>query len=124
MSGQTATPTPAAVAIEGNPFAVVGEWRRGNIHTHSTASDGQMSVAQVADWYAARGYDFLCITDHDLVAPDVLDPRRHGDSNIVLIPGAEIGVKLDGSLGAEICALGINEVRQRYVHPQLVIDDM
>lgn len=111
-----------SVGSDGNPFAQAGPWLRGNIHTHTTASDGQMSVAGVADWYARHQYDFLCITDHDVVAPDSLGSRST-PSGIVVIPGAEIGVKLDGSVGAEVCALGIQEVRQKYVHPQRVIDD-
>lgn len=104
-----------------NPFEMDGPWLRGNLHTHSTASDGHMTVLELARWYERHGYDFLCITDHDIVAeiPNVPEPSR-----MILIPGAEIGVKWEGAFGAEICALGIQEVRRKYVHPQLVVDDV
>ena len=106
--------------IRGNPFAAEGEWLRGNPHTHSTASDGQMTVREVAAWYEAHGYDFLCITDHDVVAELDQEPG----SKIVLIPGAEIITDCREALGAEVCAIGITEVPRIRVHPQLIIDDV
>ncbi|MDQ3024414.1 MAG: hypothetical protein M3R04_08545, partial [bacterium] len=44
-------------------------WWRGNLHAHSTASDGNLPAAQVADWYRTHGYDFLALTDHDVLNP-------------------------------------------------------
>ncbi|MCK6549037.1 PHP domain-containing protein [Myxococcota bacterium] len=37
---------------------------RGNLHTHSTLSDGAMTPEEVLDAYRARGYDFVAFTDH------------------------------------------------------------
>ena len=34
-------------------------WFKGNLHIHSTLSDGGMTLAELADLYAAEGYDFL-----------------------------------------------------------------
>ncbi len=63
-----------------------GPWLRGNLHTHTTASDGNLSPQDTVDAYAAMGYDFLAITDHDRVTPlDPLDPK-----GMTLIPGNEI----------------------------------
>ena len=39
-------------------------WLKGNLHSHTTCSDGRLSPQQRADAYAAHGYDFLAITDH------------------------------------------------------------
>lgn len=43
------------------------QWRRGNIHTHSLWSDGDDYPEMIALWYADRGYDFLCYTDHNVL---------------------------------------------------------
>jgi len=38
---------------------------RGNLHAHTTFSDGVRSPAALVGEYEARGYDFLAITDHE-----------------------------------------------------------
>ncbi len=40
-------------------------WAKGNLHTHTTQSDGDSPPEHVADWYQAHEYDFLCLSDHD-----------------------------------------------------------
>ncbi len=67
----------------------VGKFQRGNIHTHTTRSDGKQSPLEVATWYRDHGYQFLAITDHDVL----VEPTEVGDvetPNFVLIPGEEI----------------------------------
>ncbi len=41
-----------------------GRFWRGNLHTHSTLSDGCLDPAEVCRRYAAEGYDFIALTDH------------------------------------------------------------
>lgn len=63
-----------------------GPWLRGNLHTHTTESDGNLSPQAAVDAYAALGYDFLMISDHDRITPvDRLDPR-----GMTLLQGNEI----------------------------------
>jgi hypothetical protein len=50
--------------VQALPFGRPGRFYRGNIHAHSTRSDGALTPAEVAAAYRARGYDFLAITDH------------------------------------------------------------
>ena len=38
---------------------------KGCLHTHTTASDGNLTPQQTADAYADLGYDFIAFTDHD-----------------------------------------------------------
>ncbi|MDA1279372.1 MAG: CehA/McbA family metallohydrolase [Chloroflexi bacterium] len=40
-------------------------WLKGNLHTHTTNSDGDESPEHVAEWYHEHGYDWLCLSDHD-----------------------------------------------------------
>lgn len=66
-----------------------GQWRRGNLHAHSTRSDGQRAPQAVVDDYAARGYDFLMLSDHDVFA----DPAFYATLNargLTLLPGNEV----------------------------------
>ena len=44
------------------------QWYRGNLHTHSLWSDGDNYLEMIADWYQTHDYDFLCFTDHNLLA--------------------------------------------------------
>ncbi|HVU14003.1 MAG TPA: hypothetical protein VHD90_22145, partial [Phototrophicaceae bacterium] len=46
------------------PFDKPGRFYRGNLHTHSTRSDGRLSPELVCRFYREAGYDFLAITDH------------------------------------------------------------
>ncbi len=77
-------------------FREDGAWRKGNLHTHTTISDGQRSVEEAAALYKAAGYDFLAITDHH---------KNH--------PGGE----LDGLLllaGVELHNNGFSPIRRCY----------
>ncbi|MBP6963401.1 MAG: PHP domain-containing protein [Armatimonadetes bacterium] len=66
-------------------------WARGNLHTHTTNSDGDSAPDVVVEWYKSNGYQFLVISDHWKVTdPAPLD--KPGD-DFVLIPGEETGVK-------------------------------
>jgi len=61
-------------------------WIKGNLHTHTTNSDGIREPQKVVDAYAARGYGFLGISDHDFLT-DLTPLRDHG---MTLIPCNEI----------------------------------
>ncbi len=74
-----------------NPYTDLtgGEWIRGNLHTHTTASDGSRPIQDVVSDYEARGYGFLMISDHDIFT----GPREHASvatATMTLIPGNEI----------------------------------
>lgn len=38
---------------------------KGNLHAHSTRSDGDSPAASVVRWYRDAGYSFLALTDHE-----------------------------------------------------------
>lgn len=46
------------------PFDRPGRFWRGNLHTHSTRSDGALPPERICDLYREAGYDFVAITDH------------------------------------------------------------
>jgi len=41
-----------------------------DLHTHTTWSDGKLTIAEMVDFYGQRGFDCLCVTDH------LCDPKR------------------------------------------------
>jgi len=43
-----------------------GQWYKGQLHLHTTVSDGSLSVAETIRGYRNRGFDFICITDHSV----------------------------------------------------------
>jgi hypothetical protein len=47
-----------------SPFNKPGIFYRGNLHTHSTLSDGKLSPEEVCRVYREAGYDFIALTDH------------------------------------------------------------
>ena len=71
-----------------NPFEADGFWFKGNLHAHSTASDGVRSPQALVNHYDENGYDFLSITDHGLM----VDPRTLDAGRMLLLPGEEICV--------------------------------
>lgn len=45
-------------------FSNPGRFWRGNLHGHSSVSDGALGPEDVCQRYAAEGYDFICLSDH------------------------------------------------------------
>ena len=48
-----------------------GRWWKGNIHTHTLWSDGDDYPEMVTDWYKKHGYNFLALSDHNVVMSGV-----------------------------------------------------
>ena len=85
---------------------------RAELHAHTTASDGKLTIRQLAEAAKARGYHTLAITDHSAssVIANGLSAerlRRHADAvreedarirGIRLLAGAEVDVLPDGRL--------------------------
>src|SRR5687768_16599984 len=44
------------------------KWYKGNLHTHSYWSDGDEYPEMIMDWYKTGGYDFVALTDHNILA--------------------------------------------------------
>jgi hypothetical protein len=43
-------------------------WYKGNTHTHSYWSDGDDFPEMIMDWYKFNGYDFISLSDHNILA--------------------------------------------------------
>jgi len=71
-----------AIGFAASPaHAAEPAWYRGNTHCHSFWSDGDEFPEVVADWYKSHGYDFLVLSDHNVLMRgenwrDVRDKKR------------------------------------------------
>jgi hypothetical protein len=78
-----------------NPYANVN-WatatqHKGNLHTHTTQSDGAMDPARVIREYADRGYSVLALTDHNRNTWPWIEYGREPEAwGMLAIPGNEL----------------------------------
>jgi len=84
-------------------------WLKGNVHVHTTESDGSSSPADVIAWYRAHGYAVLFLTDHNhqTVTP-ALEARFDSAGAFLLLPGVEVTDRV-GTQPVHLNALGIAE---------------
>ncbi len=91
-------------------FTAPGRFWRGNLHTHSTLSDGILTPAEVCRRYKAEGYDFIALTDHMIGIYDypIADTVPFRDDSFTTLLGAELhsGAMANGDLW-HILAVGL-----------------
>jgi DNA polymerase (family 10) len=99
----------------GLPALVRLQDMRGDLHCHTTASDGHNTIEEMASAARERGYEYLAITDHSAshgfgndVSPEELRrqiERVHRANarieGIELLAGSEVNILPDGSLDYE-----------------------
>ena len=68
---------------------------RADLHSHSTASDGTSTPAEVMRRARAAGLDVIALTDHDTVAGHD-EARAALPPGLTLVPGMELSCRLDG----------------------------
>lgn len=74
------------------PFSLPGRFWRGNLHTHSTLSDGALPVEKVVEAYQRAGYDFLQMSEHFMPHFDwpIADTRKFRSNSFTTLIGAEL----------------------------------
>lgn len=100
-------------AAEGRlPDLIEPSQLQGELHSHSTWSDGAVTLEEMAEAARARGYRYLVVTDHSesLGVTGGLSPERLREqraeierlnrrwSDFRLLQGAEVEVRADGTL--------------------------
>ncbi len=102
----------AAAATGSLPELVSGEDIRGDLHCHTTISDGHNTLEEMAEAARARGYAYLALTDHSAshgFGNDVSAKRlrerieevrafNSGRRGFRLLAGSEVNILPDGSL--------------------------
>lgn len=102
-----------------NPFKQHGQWYRGNTHTHSSVSDGELSIPELFKGYREEGYDFLVLTDHEVVS----DVSEYSDDSFLAISGSELhSFNPYGGKEYHIVAIDIqNQIDTSGLHPNTVL---
>ena len=105
-----------------NPFQQPGQWYRGNTHSHSTESDGQLSIGDRFAAYRDAGYDFLVLTDHRKVN----DVQAYSTSDFLAISGSEVHpANPYGGDTYHFVAINIHErINCAKMHPNAVLDNI
>ena len=88
-------------------------WYRGNIHTHTTESDGDAEPEKVAAWYREHGYDFLVLSDHNHLTLLDYGNGRNGSPGPLMIPGEEVTLPVRGAsegVPVHLGAIGIDRI--------------
>jgi predicted metal-dependent phosphoesterase TrpH len=67
-------------------FSQPGTWYKGNLHCHSTQSDGARPPEEVVAFYRDNGYSFLALSDHRRVT----DTTRFATPEFLPLPAMEI----------------------------------
>ena len=76
---------------------------KGNLHCHTTVSDGKLNPDEVVALYRDLGYDFLALTDHRrLSAP------THLEGCMLLLSGMEMDYTLPGEV-LHLIGVGMDE---------------
>lgn len=72
-------------------FTREGNWYKGNLHSHTTNSDGKLTPEEAVRLFRAHGYSFLCFSEHDLYT----DYRKEFDcEDFIILPGLEASATL------------------------------
>jgi DNA polymerase (family X) len=102
-----------AAAKHALPRLIEAKDIRGDVHMHTTATDGRNSIAEMAEAGIARGLEYIAITDHskNLAMTNGLDEKRalehiarirevdkQMEGRIRILTGIEVDILADGAL--------------------------
>jgi hypothetical protein len=86
-----------------------GSWLKGNLHAHTSRSDGDSTPDEVARWYRNHDYDFLVLSDHGALSPaEALNTTYGADHQFLVIQGEEVSDDA-GPRPIHLNALGVSE---------------
>jgi len=92
------------------PFSASGTFFKGNIHCHSTSSDGNLTPEEICDLYRREGYDFISLTDHflEMFNYPITDTTAFRTDNFTTLIGAELhGDTLKNGSPWHVVAVGL-----------------
>lgn len=89
-----------------------GNWYKGNMHMHTTISDGVLEPQDAIEIYRAAGYDFISITDHRAIG------HLWQSGDFLILPGCEFDT--GNSIGVpvyHILGIGMDTEMEDIYHP-------
>jgi len=88
-----------------NPFAAPGQWYKGNLHTHTSRSDGIIEPKEVIGRYREASYDFLALSDHNTVT----EAPSPSDDFLLLLATEMNGDRTEVGEEYHVLAFGLTE---------------
>ena len=86
-----------SLAGQPEPDRATWRWYKGNTHAHTLESDGDSSPEDVTRWYKDHGYQFLVLSDHNVLTPVAALSREFGQpESFLLVPGEEVTDRFEG----------------------------
>ena len=102
-----------------------GKWFKGNLHMHTTCSDGRLDPVSARNEYRKAGFDFIAVTDHWCVSEDV--PSKDGSmleiSGVEYDTGDMVNTKVFHILGIGMDRPAFEE-KDHNIPPQKIIDEI
>jgi hypothetical protein len=96
----------------------------GNLHVHTTDSDGHASHDEVAEAALQAGLDFVVVTDHNIFTNDLDGYRFKGDQRVLLLVGQEVHDVERTPERSHLLVYGAGEDLSRFAaDPQTLIDE-
>lgn len=89
-----------------NPYAVPGEFRKAQLHCHTTESDGRFRPRDLLQMYRDAGYAFVCLTDHNRVTRE---PGLDGEGFVTILGTEDTVTRLVRPLGPHLGRLFVEE---------------
>ncbi len=89
---------PGIASAQSQPVQAELRWWKGNLHTHSLWSDGDDFPEMIASWYKDRGYNFLALSDHNVLSQG---KRYMPYKNIIARGGNQIVDKYFARFGSD-----------------------
>lgn len=97
----------------------------GNLHIHSTYSDGTGTYAAIADAAIGAGLDFIIINDHNVYVQGVNQFRQKDGKRVLLLIGEEVHDQNRMPQKNHMLVIGANhELAQHAANPQELIDEV
>ncbi|NPV90838.1 MAG: PHP domain-containing protein [Firmicutes bacterium] len=91
---------------------------KGQLHIHTTFSDGRLTPQEAADLYSALGFDFIAITDHDhLIKRGYREAIEGIASNMIIFFGVELTLRTRWGYVHVNEIEGVNERLYVFNHP-------
>lgn len=103
-------------AVTYNPYGPGGTWYKGQVHCHTDRSDGALPPEDVVQRYADLGFDFVALTDHNVIT------RVTGS---ILVLGQEYGKgSTEATSDTHMNGINISYVPDKYGSEQERVDNI
>jgi histidinol phosphatase-like PHP family hydrolase len=91
---------------------------KGQLHIHTTYSDGRLTHQQAADTYSGMGFDFIAYTDHDhLLKASNCDSIKAVKTKMIVFSGIELTISTRWGYVHVSRIEGDKEILHTFNHP-------